>query len=80
MQSADLAMLRDIPGYKIIMKAVIKHQIQQLVRHEAFHKKILAATWEILFSGFSTRSDTNWAVQLQKMARGLGRRGIVLCM
>ena len=42
MQSADLAMLRDIPGYKIIMKAVIKHQIQQLVRHEAFSQENLS--------------------------------------
>ena len=31
MQGADLAIIKDIPGYKIIMKAVLKHQIQQLV-------------------------------------------------
>ena len=30
--------------------------------------------------GFPTRSDTNQAVQPQKMARGLRRRGIILSM
>ena len=29
-------------------------------------------------SGFPTRSDTNWAVQPQKMARGLRSRAVVL--
>ena len=33
MQGADLALIKDIPGYQIIMKAVLKHQIQQLVRY-----------------------------------------------
>ena len=39
MQSADLAMIKDIPGYKIIMKAVLKHQIQQLVRNSYNYEK-----------------------------------------
>ena len=30
-----------------------------------------ASFWEIRSSGFPTRSDTNWAVQPQKMTRGL---------
>ena len=32
---------------------------------------ILASSRENLFSGFLTRSDTNWAVLPQNMARGL---------
>ena len=36
-----------------------------------FNKKIRAASRENQSSGFPTRSDTNWAVQPQKMARGL---------
>ena len=31
MLSADLQMIKDIPGYKVILKAVIRSQIQQLV-------------------------------------------------
>ena len=31
MQCGELAVIKDIPGYKIILKAVIKTQIQQLV-------------------------------------------------
>ena len=31
MQAPELEMIRDIPGYKVILKAVIKNQIQQLV-------------------------------------------------
>ena len=30
-----------------------------------------AASWEYLSSGFLTRSDTNWAVQPQKLVRDL---------
>ena len=30
-----------------------------------------AASWEYLSSGFPTRSDTNWAVQPQKLVRDL---------
>ena len=41
MQGADLAIIKDIPGYKIIMKAVLKHQIQQLV------SKYLQYFWKI---------------------------------
>ena len=32
---------------------------------------IWVMSWENLSSGFPTRSDTNWALQLQKMARGM---------
>ena len=31
MQSSDLQVIKDIPGYKVILKAVLKAQIQQLV-------------------------------------------------
>ena len=31
MPGADLDVVRDIPGYKLILKAVLKSQIQQLV-------------------------------------------------
>lgn len=32
MQTADLEVIKEIPGYKVILKAVLKTQIQQLVR------------------------------------------------
>ena len=44
------------------------------------HGCISAASRENLSSGFQTRSGTNQAVQLQKKARSLESRGIVLSM
>ena len=35
MQSTDLQVIKDIPGYKVILKAVLKSQIQQLVSDAA---------------------------------------------
>ena len=32
MQAADLQVIKEIPGFKVILKAVLKSQIQQLVR------------------------------------------------
>ena len=32
MPSTDLQVIKDIPGYKVILKAVLKSQIQELVR------------------------------------------------
>ena len=37
-----------------------------------------AVSRENIFTGFPTRSDTNRAVQPQKMASELGRRRIIL--
>jgi hypothetical protein len=31
MTAPDLDVIKDIPGYKVILKAVVKNQIQQLV-------------------------------------------------
>ena len=31
MQASDMQVIKDIPGYKVILKAVLKSQIQQLV-------------------------------------------------
>ena len=31
MQSTDFDLIKDIPGYKVILKTVLKKQIQQLV-------------------------------------------------
>ena len=31
MQASDIEVIKDIPGYKVILKAVLKSQIQQLV-------------------------------------------------
>ena len=31
MQSTDLQVIKEIPGYKVILKTVLKSQIQQLV-------------------------------------------------
>ena len=33
MQAGDLEVLKDIPGYKIILKSVLKSQIQHLVSY-----------------------------------------------
>ena len=41
MQAADLEVIKEIPGYKVILKTVLKSQIQQLVSH-AFHKRAVA--------------------------------------
>jgi len=33
MAAPDMDVIKDIPGYKVILKAVLKMQIQQLVSH-----------------------------------------------
>lgn len=37
MQAADLEVIKEIPGYKLVLKAVLKHQIQQLVEQLSDH-------------------------------------------
>jgi len=32
MVAPDMEVIKDIPGYKVILKAILKTQIQQLVR------------------------------------------------
>ena len=36
MQSADLQVIKDIPGYKVILKTVLKSQIQRLVSDQRY--------------------------------------------
>ena len=39
MQASDIQVIKDIPGYKVILKAVLKSQIQQLVCVSFVHKQ-----------------------------------------
>ena len=65
MQSADMDVIKEVPGYKVILKAVLKNQIQQLVRNDPCHEKT------VLSLGFLTRSHTNQLVHSQKRAKSL---------
>jgi len=42
MTSPDMEVIKDIPGYKVIMKAVLKSQIQQLVSQK--YKMVTSST------------------------------------
>ena len=70
-----LIMAFDLESMEQLIK-MIKNNKQTEEDVEAYkynfsHKGEGHKIWENLSLGFPTRSDTNWAVQLQKMARCL---------
>ena len=47
MATPDLEVIKDIPGYKVILKAILKSQIQQLVRK---YYNLMATLFIVAFS------------------------------
>ena len=63
-----------------VSESRVSNQLQYTGLTEIILNRIGASTRENRSSGFPTRSDTNWAVQAQKMATGLKRKELKISL
>ena len=65
-------LIKKNPVHNFMHSHSLPHAIYMLAQNDLFlHSNKWASLWENRSSGFPTRSDTNWSVQPQKMAKGL---------
>ena len=73
MQSTDLQVIKDIPGYKVILKAVLKSQIQQLVSASFQHSRSLVRLKSLYYHFRAQISQIDrWHTIISKLMTILG--------